>query len=96
MTAGRCDERLPERVKQLLSGGVTQLVLDLRRVSYMDSTCLGEIIEACVTLRRHGGQLTLVNIPPQVQRLLDISRVSDMLAGRPNPAENRSTPSPVV
>jgi anti-anti-sigma factor len=83
MTADRQDERLPRRVEGLLAGGATRLVLDLRGVSYMDSTCLGEIIEVCLTLKRRGGQLRLVNVPPQVQRLFDISRVADVLAGQP-------------
>jgi anti-anti-sigma factor len=47
----------------------------------MDSTCLGEIIEVCQAVRRQGGQLTLVNVPPRVQRLFDISHVSDVMNG---------------
>jgi len=81
LTAARPEERLPHRVQRLIDSGVRQLVLDLRGVSYMDSTCLGEIIEVAQTLRRFGGRLTLINIPPRVQRLFDISHVTDAQAG---------------
>lgn len=83
MTVDRGDERLPVRVQRLIDGGVRRLVLDLRAVSYMDSTCLGEIIEVCLALRQRGGQLTLVNVPPHVQRLFEISKVTEVLAGSP-------------
>jgi anti-sigma B factor antagonist len=81
MTADRQDERLPRRIQRLMAQGARCLVLDLRGVSYMDSTCLGEIIEVCQAVRRQGGQLTLVNVPPRVQRLFDISHVSDVMNG---------------
>ncbi len=81
MTAERQDERLPRRVQRLIDKGVRRLILDLGGVSYMDSTCLGEIIEVSQTLKRNGGQLTMVNIPRRVQRLFDISHVTDMQAG---------------
>lgn len=81
MTADRPDERLPLRVQRMMDEGVLRLVLDLRGVSYMDSTCLGEIIEVCLALGRQGGQLSLVNVPPHVQRLFDISQLTDVLAG---------------
>lgn len=81
MTADRSDERLPVKIERLFDDGVRKLVLDLRAVSYMDSTCLGEIIEACLTLRRRGGHLSVVNVPSHVQRLFDISHVTEVLAG---------------
>jgi stage II sporulation protein AA (anti-sigma F factor antagonist) len=78
----------------MVSGGARLIVLDLRRVSYMDSTCLGELIDVRMTLKRHGGQLRLVNVPAHVQRLLDISRLSDVLDGRDSqPDEQRANGS---
>lgn len=87
MTADRRDENLPRRVERMVKGGASRLVLDLGGVSYMDSTCLGEIIQACLTLRRHGGRLEVINVPGHVQRLFDISHVADVLAGRTTRAD---------
>jgi anti-sigma B factor antagonist len=81
MTAERSEERLPRRVQRLIDSGVRQLVLDLRGVSYMDSTCLGDIIEVAQALRRYGGRLSLINVPPRVQRLFDISHLTDAATG---------------
>jgi len=82
LTADRHDERLPEIVRRLAGEGTTRLLLDLRHVSYMDSTCLGELIEACRSAERHGIRLCLVNLPPRVQRLLDMSHLARILPVR--------------
>ena len=85
MTADRPDERLPETIRRMArqSAALELLVLDLRDVSYMDSTCLGEIVEASMSMRRRGGQLRLVNVPARVQHLLDISRLGGLLFDLP-------------
>ena len=48
-------------------------VLDLAKVSYMDSTCLGEIVAAYQLLLSRGGCLALMHVPQRIQRLLDIA-----------------------
>jgi anti-sigma B factor antagonist len=83
MTAGRDDECLPVTIRRMARHGARLLVLDLRDVSYMDSTCLGELVEASMSLRRRGGQLRLINVPAKVQRLLDISRLGNLLFESP-------------
>ena len=75
MTAERCDDRLPSTVRRMLRQGYRSLVLNLEGVSYMDSTCLGEIIAAYVVLKDHGGQLRLLNVPRRIQHLLDLAKL---------------------
>lgn len=65
--------------RRLLAEGGRRLVLDLRKVTYMDSTCLGELIEASCLARQQGAELRLINVPPRIQRLLDISGLNAML-----------------
>ena len=76
MTAERRDERLPSTVGRMLRQGYRSLVLNLEGVSYMDSTCLGEIIAAHVMLKDHGGQLRLLNVPRWIQQLLDLAKLT--------------------
>ena len=82
LTADRHDERLPDMVRRLVGEGTRRLVLDLRYVTYMDSTCLGELLEACHRAERQGAELCLINVPPRVQRLLDLSRLATLLSVR--------------
>lgn len=49
--------------------GARQVVLDLSSVMYIDSTRLGELIAAHVTLSRLGGKLQLAGTPPRVTEL---------------------------
>jgi anti-sigma B factor antagonist len=71
--------------------GARQIVLDLSSVKYIDSTRLGELIAAHVTLSRLGGQLRLAGTPARVTELFAMAgldgvfsrygSVSDAVAG---------------
>ena len=80
LTADRFDERLPDIIRRMVGQDARVFVLDLREVSYMDSTCLGEIVESYLALKRQGGRLVLENIPHQVRHLLEISRLLNVLS----------------
>ncbi len=43
------------RLDDLVQEGRRKLVLDLAGVSYMDTTCIGELVSGLVTVRKHGG-----------------------------------------
>jgi len=49
------------------------VVLDLRRLSFMDSCGVGRLIAARSRARRHGHRLVLVRGPAAVQRLLSLT-----------------------
>jgi anti-sigma B factor antagonist len=53
--------------------GSRHVLLDLSRVNYIDSTRLGEIIAAHVTVTRRGGRLRLVGTPDRISELLQIA-----------------------
>ncbi len=79
LTADRDDDRLPDVIRGMVAEGARLVVLDLGNVTYMDSTCLGELIEVQRILERRGGYLVLINVPPRVQYLLRLSRLTDIL-----------------
>ena len=64
------------RVEDLVDAGRRKLVLDLGAVSYMDSTCLGEVVSGFVTVRKQGGTLHLANLTARVERLMTISQLT--------------------
>ncbi len=73
MTVNRDGEPLGDHVTRWLARGHRHQVIDLANVSYMDSTCLGEIVTAYQLLHTRGGCLALMHVPQRVQRLLDIA-----------------------
>jgi anti-anti-sigma factor len=63
-------------VRQVLHRGQLNLVLNLRSVSYIDSTALGEIVRAYTTATRLGGTLKLLHVGDRVQELLATTRLA--------------------
>jgi len=64
---------LKDTVAGSLTSGAKHVLLDLSGVGYLDSTRLGELIAAHVTVTRHGGKLRLVAVPRRVQELLHLA-----------------------
>ena len=55
------------------------VAIDLSKISFMDSTGLHAITAANHRLRERGGQLLIVQGPPQVSRLFELTGLSDHL-----------------
>jgi len=64
---------LGRRVQALLIGGATQLVLNLERVSYVDSAGLGAMVEAFTVARHKAVRLKLLNPTERTRHLLEIT-----------------------
>jgi len=64
---------LPHRVRDLVKEWRRKMVLDLAGVSYMDSTCLGEIVSGFVTVRKNGGLMRFASPTPRVERLMEVA-----------------------
>jgi anti-sigma B factor antagonist len=64
---------LKEAVTTAVQSGARHVLLDLSRVYYIDSTRLGEIISAHVTVTRRGGRLRLIGTPDRITELLAIA-----------------------
>lgn len=69
---------LKDAVSSLVRQGALNVILDLGGVQFIDSTRLGEIIAAHITVGRHGGRLLLAATPPRVLELLELSGLDDV------------------
>ncbi len=75
MTRDESFSAVKHRLYDLVLEGRRKLVLDLAGVSYMDSTCIGELVSSLVRVRKNGGTLHLANLTPRVERLLTMVRL---------------------
>ena len=57
--------------------GDQRVILNLADVAFLDSTGLSAIIAGLRAMESHQGSLMLAGIAPQVQRLLDLTHLSD-------------------
>ena len=64
---------LRERLVELIDGGHRQVVVDLDRVEFLDSSGLGVLVGALRRLRTVGGELTLVCTN---EKLLKVFRIT--------------------
>jgi anti-sigma B factor antagonist len=58
-----------------VSEGKKNVVLNLAKVSTIDSSGLGEIVAGYSTLRAAGGTLKLINMPKRVTDLMTITKL---------------------
>ena len=58
------------RIQLLLGRGERIIVVNLKAVTLMDSTGLGEIVRSFTDVVRSGGRMPLVNPPSHVSRLI--------------------------
>ena len=78
MTRNESFGSVKDRLRALTQAGRRKLVLDLAAVSYMDSTCVGELVSGLVTVRQSGGTLHLANATPRVERLLTMAGLTSV------------------
>lgn len=57
------------------SGGVRHIVLDIQNVQYMDSQCVGILVELMTRLRQSSGRIALVNAARNVEYLFKLTRL---------------------
>jgi anti-sigma B factor antagonist len=62
-------------IRELVKKGERKIVLNLKGVTYIDSSGIGELTGALTSVQKQGGELKLVNPIPRVTDLLRITRL---------------------
>ena len=75
ITIGRGDVALRDAVHQELANGAKKMRINLQEVSTIDSSGVGELVSAYTTVTHRGGKLKLVNLPPKVNDILQITQL---------------------
>lgn len=66
---------LHDKLHEFLEQGKKQVVIDLSKVDWMNSTGLGILISSYTTLRNNDGELKLANVTEKIQSLLTITKL---------------------
>ena len=75
ITLGEGSVQLRDAVRDLLSKGSKQILLNLGDVTYIDSSGIGELVSAFTAVRKEGGELKLLNLTKKVHDLLQITKL---------------------
>lgn len=75
ITIGEGDVALRDAVVKALDDGAKHLLIDLHATTTIDSSGIGELVSAYHTVTRRGGSLKLLNLPPKVHDILQITQL---------------------
>jgi anti-sigma B factor antagonist len=79
LVLGDGDEALRHKIQALMTGGSTQVVLNLADVSYVDSAGLGSLVAVCLDARKHGGAIKLHSASKRLHDLFVMARLVSVL-----------------
>jgi len=66
---------LHDLLHDLIDQGKKNVIIDLSKVDWMNSTGLGLLISGLTTLKKSGGELRLANVTDKIQSLLTITKL---------------------
>lgn len=78
ITLGGGGSILRDTVQQLLGQGHRKIMLNLRGVTHIDSSGIGETVRALTATRSKGGELKLVNVSQPVNEILKITHLTSI------------------
>jgi anti-sigma B factor antagonist len=73
------DRIFRDQVKAFVAAGGRRLLIDLSRVSYVDSGGVGSIVEMYLHLLKRGGQLKILRPSAAARRVLQITQLESVL-----------------
>jgi anti-sigma B factor antagonist len=84
LTLSDSNGALKNAVNALVEAGRMRFVLNLEGVPYVDSSGLGEIASAHVTVARTGGRLLLASVNERVLEALTVTKLMRVLSAAPD------------
>lgn len=62
----------------LIGSKTPKIVINLSKVSYVDSSGLATLVEILKNMRSYGGRLRLSNMPPKIKGLFEITKLEKL------------------
>jgi anti-sigma B factor antagonist len=87
ITIGSGDIQLRKLVDDALTAGKNNLLVNLKHVSHVDSSGIGEMVGCYTTVARRGGAMKLVNLPPKISDILQVTQLITVFDVYDNEAE---------
>ncbi|MBN1550403.1 STAS domain-containing protein [bacterium] len=76
ITIGQGDVQLRKEINELVNNKeIVNIILNLSKVSFIDSSGIGEIVRSYTTVQKHGGKLKLMGLESKVRDLLTITQL---------------------
>jgi anti-sigma B factor antagonist len=79
MTGLDAPGQMKEQVTTAIAAGQRNIVLNLRQLSFVDSSFIGELVSCVIAVTRAGGTVKLACVVRRVQELLFITRLASII-----------------
>ena len=68
-------EKFQTEIKSLIADGHVDVLLNLSKVSWVNSTGLGILVSAFHTLKKNGGRLKICNVSDRIDNILNVTQL---------------------
>jgi len=75
VTIGEGDVALRKEINDIVGQDRLNIILNLTRVSFIDSSGIGEIVRSYTTVNKHDGRLVLLGLQSKIRDLFAITRL---------------------
>jgi anti-sigma B factor antagonist len=75
LMGGPDSETFDETVKTLIHEGVTNFIVSMERVRWVNSTGLGILISGYQTVKKSGGELKLLKVSDRIENIFIVSKL---------------------
>lgn len=80
LTLGEASNRLRDVVLEQIQRGNNRLLLNLEKVSYVDSGGLGQLVGCYTTVTQRGGEMKLTRVSERVASLMELTQLSGVFS----------------
>lgn len=75
ITIGAGDLQMREAIHTVVNGGATKVLIDMKNVSTIDSSGVGELVGCYTTATHKGAKLKLMSLPPKISDVLTVTQL---------------------
>jgi len=75
ITIGSGDIQLRDTITKLLESGKNNILVEMKEVTAIDSSGIGELVGCYTTVTNKGGKLRLLHLPPKIQDVLTVTQL---------------------
>jgi len=68
-------EKFMSEIKALVAAGQVDVLLDMNKVSWVNSTGLGILVSGFHTLKKNGGQLKICEVSDRIDNILNVTQL---------------------
>jgi anti-sigma B factor antagonist len=75
ITIGSGDVELRKSIEDAVAAGHNHILLNLKAVTHIDSSGIGEMVGCFTTMARKGGKMKLLNLTPKINDILQVTQL---------------------